>query len=147
MSSHPNFFCPVAFHDALADEIPEDILSIPTESRDNEQESIPVRVLSDFTIYEGGTNQLIPTGELLEGRLTKHMYAASGVVKPWVDDSTDSDSDSDSDSDDHESADDDHKKLNVELRVKTGKILEFNVHDFSNTSIDGSVVCWRITCN
>ena len=79
-------------------------------------EEIPVRLLDKFTIYDWDTLRLVPIMHLLDLR-SGARYGASGLVRPWTDDSGDDDSDED------DSA--------TPVAMKLSPILELNVHHFS----------------
>lgn len=82
-------------------------------------EEIPVRLLENFTIYDWDTLRLVPITHLLDLTPGVH-YGASGLVRPWVDDS-----------DDEHSDDDDSTTPMV---IKLSPILELNVHHFSSST-------------
>lgn len=61
----------------------------PTEQSDSgNSEGVPVRILTDFAIYECATRQLVPIAKLIDVNLAVNnkMYRASGYVKSHVDD-------------------------------------------------------------
>ncbi|EGO21115.1 hypothetical protein SERLADRAFT_417509 [Serpula lacrymans var. lacrymans S7.9] len=127
------------FYDADDDELLEDHnLQIigetdPIEYQDsNDAESVPVRVLSDFTIYNKNTMQLVPIAELLHVNLTETTsYGASGVVKPWIDDE---ELDDDDDADEEELAEGDSiSDENQTQRVRLTMIRKFTLHDMKKT--------------
>jgi len=75
-----------------------------------------VRLLDNFTIYDWDTLRLVPATHLLDMR-PGARYGASGIVRPWIDDSDGNDSDEDD---------------NVTpVVMKLSPILELNVHNFS----------------
>lgn len=77
---------------------------------------IPVRVLDNFTIYDWDTLRLVPIMDLLHlGPGSR--YGASGLARPWTDDSMDNDSD-----------EDDILTLQA---IKLSPIHELNIHHFS----------------
>ena len=82
----------------------------------DDAEEIPVRLLDNFTIYDWDTLRLVPMTHLLDLR-PGTRYGASGLVRPWIDDSGDDDSDED------DSA--------TPVVMKLSSILELNVHHFS----------------
>jgi DNA (cytosine-5)-methyltransferase 1 len=100
-----------------------DLLPGETAPDLDDLEEIPVRLLDDFTIYDWDTLRLVPITQLLDSRPGVH-YGASGLVRPWVDDSVDEDSDDDDST--------------TPMVIKLSPILELNVHDFSpsNRSLD-----------
>ncbi|KAG2029571.1 S-adenosyl-L-methionine-dependent methyltransferase, partial [Suillus americanus] len=63
----------------------------------DDSESVPVRILTDFAIYEWPTQRLVPVGELINVNhaVDGKIYRASGDVKPHIDEDEDCDSDSD----------------------------------------------------
>jgi DNA (cytosine-5)-methyltransferase 1 len=106
------------FYTVADDEFVENADLLPGEIAPDldDLEEIPVRLLDDFTIYDWDTLRLVPITHLLDLRSGMH-YGASGLVRPWVDDSVDEDSD-----------DDDSTMPTV---IKLSPILELNVHHFS----------------
>jgi hypothetical protein len=78
-----------------------------------------VRVLDNFTIYDWDTLRLVPIMDLLDlGPWPPgSRYGASGLARPWTDDSTDNDSD-----------EDDILTLQA---IKLSPIHELNIHHFS----------------
>jgi DNA (cytosine-5)-methyltransferase 1 len=81
-------------------------------------EEIPVRLLDNLTIYDWDTLRLVPITHLLDLR-PGTRYGASGLVRPWIDNSDDDDSDED------DSA--------TPVAMKLSSILELNVHHFSSS--------------
>ena len=73
-----------------------------------------MRLLDNFTIYDWDTLRLVPITHLLDLR-PGTRYGASGLVRPWINDSDDSDSDEDV----------------TPVVMKLLPILELNVHHFS----------------
>lgn len=100
--------------------------STVTES-DSSQDDVPVRLLQDFVIYDMSTNVAVPVGELMSLKYVDRSFGASGFVKPWIDD-IDEEDDDDSDSDDNV------VHSNLSERVKLSKLLEFDIHHYSNVS-------------
>jgi DNA (cytosine-5)-methyltransferase 1 len=82
-------------------------------------EEIPVRLLDNFTIYDWDTLRLVPLTHLHDLQ-PGTRYGASGLVRPWIDDSDEDDSDED------DSA--------TPVVMKLSSILELNVHHFSASS-------------
>ncbi|KAF8911019.1 S-adenosyl-L-methionine-dependent methyltransferase [Gymnopilus junonius] len=119
------------------DEIMEDDeLQIPGETSPNEDDkSIPIRILSDYTIYDLDTKQIIMADELLQLGFCQESYAASGLVGAWFNgDGSDIEQGSDVDqSDDGRTSISDAGTD----RITLSKILEFSVHAFSN---DGDIL-------
>ncbi|KAF9227783.1 S-adenosyl-L-methionine-dependent methyltransferase [Gyrodon lividus] len=54
-------------------------------SDSEDEQGVPVRILTDFTIYDNHTKRLVPIAELLELNLSRRSYTASGCVKAWID--------------------------------------------------------------
>jgi len=100
----------------------------PPEDVDSEEEDgVPIRVLTDFAIYEVTTQRLVPIAELLSvNHGTASSYAASGCVKAWIDDNwlTDSNEDAEAE-DDHTSESHD----DLSQRVRLSCIKKFTLHD------------------
>lgn len=98
---------------------------------EDEHDDIPVRLLTDFTIYEMETCNLVPVAELLQIQFdASTIYGASGKVKPYAED------DDDDEDDDGDSIADENSSLqgyrgNDDQIVKLSKILEFDVHHVS----------------
>lgn len=92
---------------------------------DGDQDDVPVRLLQDFTIYDMSTNEAVPVGELLTLKYVHKTYGASGIVKPWTDNEN---GEEDADSEDSIST------LDLSQRVKLSKLLEFDVHYYSDMS-------------
>ncbi|KAG2037322.1 S-adenosyl-L-methionine-dependent methyltransferase [Suillus americanus] len=101
----------------------------PTEQSDSgNSEGVPVRILTDFAIYECATRQLVPIGELINVNLAmnnKIMYRASGYVKPHMDDDEYYDDDcDDEDNGNVMSNDEDYLQ-----RIRLTEIRKFTIHD------------------
>lgn len=95
--------------------------------------TIPIRVLTDFTVYEMDTLRLVPIGELFSLQHGSPMvYGASGNVKAFSDDG-DEDEDDELDVFDE---DDDFSELDVNQRVKLSRIMELDIHDFNRQKLD-----------
>ena len=93
-------------------------------------DDIPVRLLQDFVFYDMDTNEVIPLVELMQLQYVERLYGASGIVTPWVED----------DGQDQEMDEEEFELVDgVEMvgivgscqRVKLSKIIELNVHAFS----------------
>lgn len=102
-----------------------------SESEDDDSRDLPVRLISDFTIYDMETFALVPVAELLQIQFGgSAVYGASGVVKSFVDNDDDGDENDVIDEEDVESelleGQDDDQQL-----VKLSKVLEFNIHHAS----------------
>jgi hypothetical protein len=85
---------------------------------------MPVRLLNDFVIYNLVTLEVVPVAELTQIQYsTTAAYGASGIAEAWVDE------------DDDQGDDIDPEEVGEEplmrQRVKLSKIVEFNVHHFS----------------
>ena len=105
-----------------------DPADISTDSEDDESSDSPVRLLTDFTIYNVETNQLVPVGELLQIQYRgSTVYAASGTVKPYVDD----DDDDEYEDDEEEVEDSLIRDGNDDQVVRLSKIVEFDIHHVS----------------
>jgi len=103
------------------------------EDDEEDSESAPIRYMSDFTIYDLETFQAISIGELLQMEFSTKKYGASGLVKPWVVEDSDSDEDSASS----------HSASSEELsgswqRVTLSRITEFNIHHWDGSCLDRS---------
>lgn len=102
----------------------------PTEDVDSDEEDgVPIRVLTDFAIYEETTQRLVPIADLL---LVNHgiagSYVASGYIKAWIDDDQLDDSDENAEEEEEE----DHaSQLHDDLsqRVRLSRIKKFTLHD------------------
>lgn len=103
------------------DEFAENAELFPGETAPDldDLDEIPVRLLEDFTIYDWDTRCLVPITHLLDLRPGMH-YGASGLARPWVDDSVDEDSDDDDST--------------MPMVIKLSPILELNVHHFSSST-------------
>ncbi|KAH7923466.1 hypothetical protein BV22DRAFT_1130613 [Leucogyrophana mollusca] len=93
---------------------------------DDESPTVPVRQLHDFSIYEAETLRLVPIAILLDHNLGFKdgvTYAASGRVKPWIDNDEWEDEDEEEDEDDEDVS-------QAELRrIRLTPIRQFTVHD------------------
>jgi DNA (cytosine-5)-methyltransferase 1 len=105
-----------------------------TEQSDSgNSEGVPVRILTDFAIYECATQQLVPIGELINVNLavnSKITYQASGYVKPHMDDDEYYD-------DDYDDEDDGNGMSNNEdclQRIRLTEIRKFTIHDIRQRS-------------
>lgn len=101
---------------------------------DDSDNDVPVRVLTDFSIYNHSTLQLVPVACLLELSLNSTLsFSASGCAKAWVD-TDDNDNDDDDDDDDasqvRENSDDDGAAAEDRMqRLKLSPIKRFSFHD------------------
>lgn len=103
----------------------EDSGTISSSSSETETD-VPIRLLQDFSIYNLNTNQLVFVGELLSlPDSTKQQFGASGLVNAWtvVDD----------DEEDYFSDTASVSTGRLGERVKLSSILEFSIHDFSES--------------
>jgi DNA (cytosine-5)-methyltransferase 1 len=91
-------------------------------SSDNEPDLVPIRVLTDFSIYCRVTMELVHPLVLANADREPGIYGASGIVKPWSDGS-ESEDDDDLGSDNAEGA----HATSVQ-RMKTSGILGFDIH-------------------
>lgn len=96
--------------------------AIPYGPNDN---SIPVRALEDFVIYEIKTGRIVYLEEVDRSR----TYGASGYASPWIDVDNESLSDS-SDIDDENS---EPSNTLGRQRICLSGILEVNVHHVHNS--------------
>jgi hypothetical protein len=107
------------FYTVADDEVIENAGLLPGETApdpDNfDAEDIPVRLLDAFTIYDWDTLRFVPISDLLDLGPGRH-YGASGLVRPWANDGTDTASDEDD---------------VIPLATKLSPIIELNVHHFS----------------
>lgn len=115
-------------------EIPEDeqieddlVVDGETVADPQDDETIPIRVLDDFAIYEWFGLHMVGIAELLS--LTPESedgitYGASGIVRSYTDSSDDED---DGDDGSETSA----VVPSLQPRVKLSQIIEFNVHNVS----------------
>jgi len=125
-------------YEIMDDELFEDNeLTIPGESHFDcpvdETDEVPVRLLSDFTIYDMSTNIVIPIAELLMlscNVLGRKNYGASGIAKAW----TDTEDWNDDDLDDEDEDENELPGVSVPTmgeRVKLSEILTFDIHHYS----------------
>lgn len=100
----------------------------PTEQSDSgNSEGVPVRILTDFAIYECATRQLVPIAELIKGNLAVNnkMYRASGYVKSHMDD----DEYCDDDCDDEDNGNGMSNDEDCLQRIRLTEIRKFTIHD------------------
>ncbi|KAL4067750.1 hypothetical protein V8B97DRAFT_1915370 [Scleroderma yunnanense] len=100
----------------------------PVEDSSEDEDGVPVRVLTDFSIYEVDTQRLVPIAELLAvNHGMSGAYAASGFVKPCIDADWLADDDQDIEEEDNDYT----SELNDDLsqRVKLSCIKKFTLHD------------------
>lgn len=99
---------------------------------DNEDDSIPVRLLKDFTVYKMEDNTLVHIAELItldSGYEGSSPYGASGIVEPYVDNHEE-------DEDEDDVVEEDYIESSIVLdkmkqTVKLSTIIGFNIHDIS----------------
>jgi len=106
-------------------------------STSDDSEAVPVRLLTDFSIYEYKTRQLVPIGELINVNLAVNSknYRASGFVKPYTDDDRHYGGNTDDDDNDDGDNDDDMSNPEAYLqRIRTTQIREFTRHDVMQRS-------------
>jgi hypothetical protein len=88
-------------------------------SSDDQDDLLPLRILTDFAIYRQSNMELVYPLELANVGHQRGIYSASGRVRPW---SYESEGDSDSEA----SLD---GPPQAEQRIRLSGILDFNVHD------------------
>ncbi|KAF8447830.1 hypothetical protein L210DRAFT_978503 [Boletus edulis BED1] len=111
-----------------------------TDPLDNgRDDDVPVRVLTDFSIYEDSTLHLIPVACLLELSLNPSLsFSASGCVKAWIDNDDDDDDDEEEEEEEdkdrvdagqvHANSDDQATEDGIQ-RLKLTPIKRFSFHD------------------
>ena len=110
--------------DVGTDDIEEDenlYVEGETPPEDDDGMDIPVRLLSDFTVYNASTMQAIPVAELLHLSFSQDDFRASGLVKAWVNDISDDDLSGVGEGESGEGLE----------RVTLSEILEFSIHNKS----------------
>lgn len=134
VSSYLTSFCISAtvFYEPSADEFLEDNFSVPGETPPDDEgdgSDIPVRILSDFAIFEEDTKEIVPFGQLLVLDYSDTRYSAVGLVSAWADPDDD-----DEDSSISESAADE-----ATYRLRCPHILEISIHNLIDKSkrLDG----------
>ncbi|KAF8559697.1 S-adenosyl-L-methionine-dependent methyltransferase [Imleria badia] len=109
-----------------------------TDPLDNERDNdVPVRVLTDFSIYDTTTLELVPVARLLELSNDTLSFSATGCVKAWIDNDDQDDDDDDGDDKDQDDAeqerensdDDDPTAADRIQRLKLTPIKRFTFHD------------------
>jgi DNA (cytosine-5)-methyltransferase 1 len=106
----------------------------PTEQSDSgNSEGVPVRILTDFAIYECATRQLVPIAKLIDVNLAVNnkMYRASGYVKSHVDD----DEYCDDDCDDEDNGNGMSNDEDCLQRIRLTEIRKFTIHDIRQRPI------------
>ncbi|KAL6300510.1 S-adenosyl-L-methionine-dependent methyltransferase [Sparassis latifolia] len=94
----------------------------------DDDEDVPVRELTDFSIYDWDSLKFIPVENLLQIS-DGHLYGASGIVKRHVNESN-------VDEDEDEESDDGSSLGEFTHRSKLSKILEFNIHHLPEKSLE-----------
>lgn len=100
----------------------------PTEQSDSgNSEGVPVRILTDFAVYECATRQLVPIAKLIDVNLAVNnkMYRASGYVKSHMDD----DEYCDDDCDDEDNGNGMSNDEDCLQRIRLTEIRKFTIHD------------------
>ena len=106
----------------------------PDGDLDDEDDSIPVRLLKDFTVYKMEDNalvhiaELIPLGPDYGGSST---YGASGIVEPVNDHEVEEEDEDDVVEEDYIESSTVLGK--IKQTVKLSRIIEFNIHDISKS--------------
>lgn len=98
-----------------------------SDDSDDEEDTIPVRELTDFVIYDLESRDLVPVGELLGLGYYGKSYGASGIVKPHKYREDDYDEDDEDDVLDGEEEVDD-SLLDYDQYVELSKVERFDVH-------------------
>lgn len=122
---------PETYHyEVEEDEIEEDgtIYILGETPAENDVDDVPVRLLTDFTIYDLSTHEVVPLGELQQLEFTNRQYGASGKIKPWF---IHDDSDASGDDDDEVVDLADGEDALPADQTKLTKIIDFNVFDLS----------------
>lgn len=109
-----------------------DPTELSSDCEEDESSDVPVRLLTDFTIYNMETCQLVPVGELLRIQYgCSTVYGASGTVEPYVEDEQDEE-------DEVEVVDEDDVDDSLlqdgkdDQIVKLSDIVEFDIHHVSS---------------
>lgn len=104
-------------------------------SASDDSEGVPVRILTDFAVYESKTRQLVPIGELVSVNLAVNSknYRASGCVKPYIDDDEYYGGDTD-DEDDEDDEDVMSSPVACLQRIRSTRIRKFTLHDIRQRS-------------
>lgn len=122
----------------VEDDIPEDELQVLGEvlgedEEDLDTESIPVRVLDNFVIFEHGNRSIVPVESLCSLPFTTIHYSASGEVRPHeLDDPSELD-----DLEEQSVA----TTLGSLQRVELSQILDINLHHYDSESGLDWLVC------
>jgi hypothetical protein len=123
-------------YNLAADEIPEaEDMSVQGETDSNEDDpQIPVRTLSDFSIYDRHTKALVLITELLEMETSAREFSASGIVGPWIETDDDESQWDGSLFGDESSANSEASSENRSpLRMSLSNIVDINVHYITET--------------
>lgn len=110
------------------EDIPESELEVIGEvipdDQDDEDDSVPVRILNDFVIYDRRTRLLVPITELLT---STSSYAVTGDVSPQI-------LDDDEDVDDVD--DDESSLIDNPQRVELSRLRELNFNYVDENGLD-----------
>ncbi|KAH7889609.1 S-adenosyl-L-methionine-dependent methyltransferase [Phlebopus sp. FC_14] len=99
-------------------------------SGSEDEDTVPVRVITDFTIYEEGTQRLVPVAELLRvNHDDTQQLVASGCIKAWIDDDEWEDVTLEDDAQDDEDLPISSLCEERSQRVKLTRIKKFTLHD------------------
>lgn len=105
-------------------------------SSDEDDPQIPVRTLSDFSIYDRHTKAFVPVSELLEMEMSGREFGASGLVGSWIEKDDQDDQDSEWDGSlfgDEASVRSESGDDQFLLRLSLGNIVDLNVHFITET--------------
>ncbi|KAF5330887.1 hypothetical protein D9619_005458 [Psilocybe cf. subviscida] len=126
-------------------EIPEtEDITVPGETNtdaDDLDPQVPVRTLSDFSIYDRHTKALVPITKLLEMETSGREFGASGLVGPWIEtDDEDSQRDGSPFGDDASVSSEPEDEYRSPLRLNLNYIVDINVHHITETKdIDSKI--------
>ena len=109
----------------------------------DDKSDVPVRLLSDFTIYDSQTREVLPVGVLTQLKYSSSSYGASGLVKAWTEDGEDEE-----EVEVFEVDEVDEQLDQIGQRVQLSEILEFDVHHFSerNRTLDRYTFVYLYLC-
>ncbi|OBZ65761.1 Acetolactate synthase, mitochondrial [Grifola frondosa] len=122
---------PVIHYEFAEDEIKEDsdFQVIGETCPDDPDDDVPIRLLTDFSVYESDSLRLVPFERLLSVQFEAEQqlgYGASGIVKAWTDESDDDEGDDES----SVGVDD---LTAEEQRIRLTNIVDLNIHYVSNS--------------
>ena len=100
-------------------------------ARDND---VPVRVLTDFAIYDNTSLHLVPVATLLQLAPDSDRFSAAGCVKAWID-NEDEDDDEDEEEEEDEDDDDDKDKEDAERENSRDPAVEDGIQRLELTPI------------